>query len=145
MSRRTLLGLYTETDAVTLTSIIAGQIDSRFIQLDLSQGSRIYWGEVCQKMSEVTGRKWRETECQRLWRYCAYGEDIGLQTDVLPDSDGEDDALKGMSFAGCLPRHLTHSAHLLPFFSSPCTRTPTSFLIKSSRSQSTEPPCGESP
>jgi hypothetical protein len=97
MSRRTILAFFTEADAVTLTSIIAGQIDSRFISLDISQGSRIYWEEVCKRMSQVTGRKWQDTECQRLWRYCAYGEDIGIHSELLPDSDGEDDTLQGLS------------------------------------------------
>jgi hypothetical protein len=30
--------------------------------------------------------------CQRLWRFCAYGEDVGARAELLPDSDGEDDA-----------------------------------------------------
>ena len=97
MSRKpSLLAHFSDTDAIVLTSIIAGQIDGRFLTLDLSQGSRIYWKDIASQMSKVTRRAWQEVECQRLWRFCAYGEDIGSQPTLLPDSDGEDDAAKGV-------------------------------------------------
>ena len=79
-------------DEVTLCAFIAAQVDARFLSLDLSKGSRILWPEVAAHMSRSTGRKWLETDCQRLWRQCAYGEDIGIRSELLPDSDGEDDA-----------------------------------------------------
>ena len=78
-------------DEVTLCAFIAAQLDGRFLSLDLSKGSRIQWREVSEHMARTTGRKWLETDCQRLWRQCAYGEDISGLSDILPDSDGEDD------------------------------------------------------
>lgn len=126
MSRKpTLLGHFSETDAIVLTSTIAGQIDTRFLTLDLSQGSRIYWKDISLRMSQVTRRTWQEAECQRLWRFCAYGEDIGSQPALLPDSDGEDDALKGVC-----PKHFSPTRRLL--FSVPhfqCTSPPPSLYL----------------
>jgi hypothetical protein len=91
MAKRIYLAPFTEIDAILLTTVIAAHVDARFLKLDLAQGSRIYWPEISGKMMQATGRRWLETECQRLWRYCAYGEDIGQQQGLLPDSDGEDD------------------------------------------------------
>ena len=41
-------------------------------------------------MSEAAGAPWTPPQCQRVWRFCAYGIDIGALGEVLPDSDGED-------------------------------------------------------
>jgi hypothetical protein len=79
-------------DEVTLCAYIAAQVDARFLALNLSLGSRIVWPDVAAHMARSTGRKWLETDCQRLWRQVAYGEDIGARDALLPDSDGEDDA-----------------------------------------------------
>lgn len=79
-------------DEITLCAFIAAQLDARFLSLDLTRGSRILWPEVAAHMARSTGRKWLETDCQRLWRQVAYGEDIGARAELLPDSDGEDDA-----------------------------------------------------
>ena len=97
MARRPFLPPFTEIDAVLLSTTIAAQIDTRFLALDLARGSRIYWTDVATRMTQSTGRRWQETECQRLWRYCAYGEDIGQRQSLLPDSDGEDDAVHSAS------------------------------------------------
>jgi len=79
-------------DEVTLCAFIAAQLDARFLALDLSRGSRISWPEVAAHMARATGRTWLETDCQRAWRLAAYGEDVGARAELLPDSDGEDDA-----------------------------------------------------
>ena len=94
MARRLFLPPYTEMDAVLLSTVIAAQVDARFLALDLAHGSRIYWADVAARMAQATGRRWQEPECQRLWRFCAYGEDIGQRMHLLPDSDGEDDPIQ---------------------------------------------------
>jgi hypothetical protein len=88
------LASFTESDALSLSAAVAAQVDARFLQLDLSQSSRITWSGVAQHLAGTTGRRWVETDCQRLWRFVAYGEDIGQRSELLPDSDGEDDVLQ---------------------------------------------------
>ena len=89
-----VLGAFTENDALALSSSVAAQVDARFLTLDLSQSSRISWPQVASHLAATTGRRWAETDCQRLWRFVAYGEDIGQRSELLPDSDGEDEVLQ---------------------------------------------------
>jgi hypothetical protein len=88
------LGNFSELDALSLSAAVAAQVDARFLTLDLSQSSRISWSQVAQQLATTTGRRWAETDCQRLWRFVAYGEDIGQRSELLPDSDGEDEVLQ---------------------------------------------------
>jgi hypothetical protein len=95
-----VLGVFHPTDAAHLCSVVAAQLDARFVRMDLRDGSRILWPAVAADMSAAAGRAWSEAQCQRLWRYCAYGEDVGERDGVLPDSDGEDEP------AGATPAQL---------------------------------------
>lgn len=81
----------TGADAATVAALVAAQMDRRFTAMDLSAGTRIDWAEVSQGMNRWRYGNWPPSQCQRLWRAIAYGDDVGLSDDVLPDSDGEDD------------------------------------------------------
>lgn len=86
-----LLGAYAPADAAALAAIIASQMDARFLAIDTSLGGKVLWTDVARQMSAKSGQRWTEQQCQRLWRYIAYGDDIGARAELLPDSDGEDD------------------------------------------------------
>ena len=93
---------FTPADAALVCTLVAAQIDRRFLALDLSSGSKIDWAEIASGVSERTGRQFTPPMCQRLWRYCVYGEDVGSLPHLLPDSDGEDEdyAPRGKSRSG---------------------------------------------
>jgi hypothetical protein len=114
-------------DAVLLSTVIAAQVDARFLALDLAHGSRVCWADVAARMAQASGRRWQEPECQRLWRFCAYGEDIGQRAHLLPDSDGEDDPIQG-AWAGCPPAQALQACQGLPTVGPPqpltCHPTP---------------------
>lgn len=81
----------TGADAACVAALVAAQIDRRYMALDLSAGTRIEWGEIAEGMGKWRYSRWTPAQCQRLWRAVAYGDDIGASTELLPDSDGEDD------------------------------------------------------
>lgn len=87
----TVLGTFYATDAPQLCALVASQIDERFIRGEVAKGPRIMWAEIAKAMTSASGRPWTEPQCQRLWRFCAYGIDIGIRKSTMPDSDGEDD------------------------------------------------------
>ena len=82
---------FTPHDAAQLCAIMSCQLDLRVVSLDTSLGSRVDWAGVAAGLSAQQHRAWTPAACQRLWRWCAYGEDVGPITALLPDSDGEDD------------------------------------------------------
>lgn len=86
----------TENEAAIVCAVVAAQIDSRFVALDLSRGSKILWPDVAADVSKATQRPWTPAMCQRAWRWVAYAEDIGNRGNTLPDSDGEDDEIEGV-------------------------------------------------
>jgi hypothetical protein len=102
----TVLGTFYASDAARLCALVAAQIDERFVRYDMSKGSRVVWRDVAAAMTAAAapGRPWSEQQCQRLWRYCAYGEDIGARRELLPDSDGEDDAEPLASLHRAVPK-----------------------------------------
>lgn len=53
---------------------------------------RIDWAVVADAMRGTTGLQ-TPLECQRLWKYIAYGIDIGELAVLAPDSDDEDASL----------------------------------------------------
>lgn len=77
--------------ASTLAAAVMNQIDTRFVTLDLRKGSRIDWRPISLEMTEITKQAWTPMECQRLWRFVAYQEDIGQLDQLLSDSDGEEE------------------------------------------------------
>lgn len=49
----------------------------------------INWHKVCDMIKATTGLR-TPLECQRLWKYIAYGKDVGELAVLAPDSDDED-------------------------------------------------------
>ena len=86
---------FSEHDAAIVCTVVAAQIDARFIAIDVTHGSRIDWHDVAQRVSKATQREWSPATCQRVWRCVAYDEDVGPREEVLPDSDGEDEPAGG--------------------------------------------------
>lgn len=75
-----------QMDAALVAASVAKHMDARFLRLDTS--TKIDWAVVT-----ATTRVWTPRECQRLWRWAAYGENPSTSSgdELLPDSDGEDD------------------------------------------------------
>lgn len=86
-----LQAVCSEYEAATVAASVAAHIDAKFVNLDLSSGSRIDWSEIAARMMAETRRPWTPATCQRVWRWVAYAEDVGPISDTLPDSDGEDE------------------------------------------------------
>jgi len=103
--------------AAVVAAAVMKQTEARLHGLEVSQSSVIDWGEVAQDTAaQGAAFRWSPAQCQLLWRWAAYGHPVGdlgaaaASTELLPDSDGEDDeddtGLEQGGAAVCLLRRL---------------------------------------
>jgi hypothetical protein len=92
---------YSVNTALKLCDVIVAILNGMFRNddsafLDKKPPYKIDWLRVCDAVKESTGLR-TPLECQRLWKYIAYGRDVGELAVLAPDSDDEDIVPKGRS------------------------------------------------
>ena len=94
-SAKSLLEKYSSSSAIALCDVIVSVLNQNLRGDDVPfvNGAkpplRIDWATVAAAMRATTALQ-TPLECQRLWKYIAYGVDIGELAVLAPDSDDED-------------------------------------------------------
>lgn len=92
---RMFLGQYTEEVAVALCDVIVSALHLTLTGDDTAYmhpqaPTRIDWEKVADAVKGCTPLQ-SALECQRLWKYIAYGEDTGGKgPNLAPDTDSDD-------------------------------------------------------
>lgn len=85
---------YSTESALALCDVIVSVLNATLTGDDTAfmgkkPPSKIDWTAVCNAIKETTQLR-TPLECQRLWKYIAYGIDVGELGVLAPDSDTED-------------------------------------------------------